>query len=169
MVMVEFTNVQLKSVDITWSILPGWTKTCYFLFKMNISWSQHLFFKHWVAIFMWSLVHVAFNLSPSLGNISHILENWTLGLLGRSYSGKTLVGARVICWSAWLCLGDAIVDNQNYSSNMVIFIRVILLRLWPALQRANIRGAMSTWRSLFRELSSWKYLFVLVGAPACTS
>jgi hypothetical protein len=66
---------------------------------------QHLFLCH-VAKFIWRIVYVSFNLSPSI-SVHNIFTSW-LEEINRKLKSQIIVGASAFCWAIWLIRNDIV-------------------------------------------------------------
>jgi hypothetical protein len=81
---------------------------------------QHLFFDCQLAIIMWRIVQVSFNITLPL-NIFHMFNGWLNGIK-KKLMYKIMVGASALCWAIWLSRNEMVFNNTRVVTPMqVIF------------------------------------------------
>jgi hypothetical protein len=102
---------------------------------------QHLFFECHFAKFMWTTIHIAFNI-PRPHSILHLFNDWaTTG--GLKNHKLCLIGAAALIWALWTSRNDLVFDNSPTKTYMqVLFQGTYWLSLWAHLQKLEDDGQL---------------------------
>jgi hypothetical protein len=102
---------------------------------------QHLFFDCHFAKFIWTAVHISFNIQKPI-SILHLFNDWASSM-GRNMWKLLLLGAATLIWTIWTNRNDIAFDNIPTKAYMqVLFHRTHWLRLWAQLQRHEVDSSM---------------------------
>jgi hypothetical protein len=102
---------------------------------------QYLFFDCHFAKFIWTTVHISFNIQKPL-SILHPFNDWASSM-GCNMRKLLLLGAAALIWTIWTSRNDIAFDNIPTKAYMqVLFHRTHWLCLWAQLQRHEVDSSM---------------------------
>jgi hypothetical protein len=84
-----------------------------FVHNMNLS---NIFFYCYFAKFMWTAVHIAFNISKP-NSVLHLFNDWAISG-GHLNCKLRLIGAAALIWALWTSRNDSFFDNSPIKTYM---------------------------------------------------
>jgi hypothetical protein len=100
---------------------------------------QHLFFECHFAMFIWTTIHIAFNIQK-LVSVLHLLFGWA-STGGLKNWKLCMAGAATLIWAMLTSRSDLVFDNSPTKTYMqVLFRGMYWLRLSTQLQRHEEEG-----------------------------
>jgi hypothetical protein len=100
---------------------------------------QHLFFECHFAKFIWTTVHIAFNI-PKPISILHLFNDWAISG-GRKNRNLCLTSVAALIWALWTSMNDLVFDNSPTKTYMHVILRgTYWLRRWTQFQRRDEDG-----------------------------